>query len=283
MGISNGLLASNAQSITNGLANSTSSSSANGVPNNVGVIPGVLPTIVQAASWNAPVGQRARANGNLEHSFPSMNGLGQELFDANGNMPLSEEERMHMMNAAEQKISELFEILRIDRNDPNATETPRRLAKMWVNEIFRGRYEPAPYITVFPNRKQVDELVISKGIKVMSVCSHHWQTITGNCAIGYIPGGHVIGLTKLPRGVDWFSRRGQIQEELGEQIADYLEMLLKPKALGVVISSKHFCMIARGVASHENDSLMVTSVMRGGLLEDSSLRNEFLRLIGSDV
>lgn len=226
---------------------------------------------------------RAVAQDIAPHAFPMLNALGQELFDANGNLPLSEAERVQMMAAAEQKISELFEILRINRNDPNATETPRRLAKMWVNEIFRGRYEPAPYITVFPNRKNVDELVISKGIKVMSVCSHHWQTISGTCAIGYIPGEHVIGLSKLTRVVDWFSRRGQIQEELGEQIADYLEMLLKPKALGVIISSKHYCMIARGVASHENDSLMVTSVMRGGLLGDASLRHEFLRLIGNDV
>lgn len=228
-----------------------------------------------------PIGEENNSTGDL--AFHTHNAIGQALFDANGNLPLDNEERQQMMSAAEQKIAELFDILRINRNDPNATETPRRLAKMWVNEIFRGRFEPAPYITVFPNRKNVHELVISKGIKVMSVCSHHWQTISGTCAIGYIPGDHVIGLSKLTRIVDWFSRRGQIQEEMGEQIADYLDMLLKPKAIGVVISSKHYCMIARGVASHENDSLMVTSVMRGTLLTDTNLRTEFFRLIGNDV
>jgi GTP cyclohydrolase I len=150
---------------------------------------------------------------------------------------------------------------------------------MMVNELFSGRFSEPPKITVFPNRKNVDELIISKGIEVMSVCSHHWQTISGECAIGYIPNEHVIGLSKLSRVVDWFSRRGQIQEELGEQIADYLEELMHPKALGVVIKARHYCMIARGVRGSEANSLMVTSVMRGLLLEEFNLRNEFLKLI----
>jgi len=201
------------------------------------------------------------------------------LFDANGNHALTDEERHDMQLKLEQKFSEIFEILRIDRKDPNSTDTPRRLAKMWVNELFIGRFTPPPTITVFPNRKEVDELVISSGIKVMSVCSHHWQTISGTCAIGYLPDKHVIGLSKLNRIVDWFARRGQIQEELGEQIADFLEELLQPKALGVVIKSKHFCMIARGVNESEDNALMTTSVMRGELRTDASLRHEFLRLL----
>lgn len=203
----------------------------------------------------------------------------QRPFDANGNMPLSIEEREDMIHKLEGKFSEILEILKIDRKDPNSTDTPKRLAKMWVNELFIGRYTESPVITVFPNRKEVDELVISSGIKVMSVCSHHWQPITGTCAIGYLPGDYVIGLSKLTRIVDWFARRGQIQEELGEQIADYLEELLKPRALGVVIKSKHYCLIARGVNESEDKAIMTTSVMRGGLRSDSSLRNEFLRLI----
>jgi len=200
-------------------------------------------------------------------------------FDANGSLPLSIEEREDMIHKLEGKFSEILEILKIDRKDPNSTDTPKRLAKMWVNELFIGRYTESPVITVFPNRKEVDELVISSGIKVMSVCSHHWQPITGTCAIGYLPGDYVIGLSKLTRIVDWFARRGQIQEELGEQIADYLEELLKPRALGVVIKSKHYCLIARGVNESEDKAIMTTSVMRGGLRSDSSLRNEFLRLI----
>jgi len=146
-------------------------------------------------------------------------------------------------------------------------------------ELYKGRFDPPPALTVFPNRKKVDELVISKNNTVMSVCSHHWQTISGTCTVGYLPGDKVIGLSKISRIVDWFSRRGQIQEELGEQIADYIEELIQPKALGVVIKSRHYCMIARGVTEDEDKSVMITSVMRGGLGTDFNLRNEFLKLI----
>ncbi len=211
--------------------------------------------------------------------YPTRNSAGRKLFDANGNMTVSAEEREEMITAVESKFAEIFEILRIDRNDPNSTDTPFRLARMWINELLDGRYSPPPKITVFPNRKCVDELVISKGIKVMSVCSHHWQPISGTCAIGYVPREKVIGLSKFTRIVEWFSRRGQIQEELGEQIADFLTELLDPIALGVVISSKHYCMIARGVEAHDS-SVMITSVMRGELSTNHTLRNEFLQLIG---
>jgi GTP cyclohydrolase I len=211
--------------------------------------------------------------------FPKKNESGQTLFDANGNMHVSREERDSMIEELSAKFGEIFNILRIDRNDPNSMNTPHRLAKMWVNELFAGRFDPAPKITVFPNRKQVDELIISRNITVMSVCSHHWQPISGKCAIGYIPGDYVLGLSKLSRIVEWFSRRGQIQEELGEQIADFIEDIIKPKALGVVIESKHYCMIARGVNESEEKASMVTSVMRGILRDELPLRNEFLTLI----
>ena len=213
--------------------------------------------------------------GNL---YPTQSRSGQQLFDANGNMPLSAEEKEEMIAAVEQKFAEIFDVMRIDRNDPNSTDTPFRLARMWVNELFDGRFSAAPKITVFPNRRQVGEIVISKGIKVMSVCSHHWQPISGTCAIGYIPRDKVIGLSKFTRIVEWFSRRGQIQEELGEQIADFLVEILDPVAVGVVIDSKHYCMIARGVEAHDSSS-MVTSVMRGELATNPALRTEFLQLI----
>ncbi|ROL58913.1 GTP cyclohydrolase I [Bacteroidetes/Chlorobi group bacterium ChocPot_Mid] len=212
-------------------------------------------------------------------SFPTKNQWGELLFDANGNKKLSEHELQIMIERLEQKFIEVTEILRMSRNDPNTAQTPYRVAKMLVNELFSGRFSEGPKLTVFPNRKKVDELIISKGIEVMSVCSHHWQTISGHCAIGYIPEESVIGLSKMSRVVQWFSRRGQIQEELGEQIADYIEELIHPKALGVVIKARHYCMIARGVRGSETDSLMITSVMRGLLLDEMNLRNEFLKLI----
>jgi GTP cyclohydrolase I len=211
--------------------------------------------------------------------YPTSNQFGEELFDANGNVPLSDEERHTMIKRLEGKFGEVMEILRISRNDPNSTITHKRIARMFVNELFVGRFEAPPKCTVFPNRKKVDELIISKGIEVMSVCSHHWQPMSGECAIAYIPGRYIVGLSKLSRIVNWFSRRGQIQEELGEQIADYLVNLIQPKALGVVIKAKHYCMIARGVRGSEEKSTMITSVMRGYLANDLNLRNEFLRLM----
>lgn len=214
--------------------------------------------------------------GNL---YPTVNSKGQPLFDANGSLPLTELEQLEMVQTLELKFAEIFDVLRIDRNDPNSTDTPFRLARMWVTELMAGRFTHAPRLTVFPNRKAVDELVISKGIKVMSVCSHHWQPISGTCAIGYVPRDKVIGLSKFTRIVEWFSRRGQIQEELGEQIADFLVELLDPIALGVVVSSKHYCMIARGVEA-DDSSVMITSVMRGELATNHTLRNEFMQLIG---
>ncbi len=215
----------------------------------------------------------------IKSSYPKNNAEGLKLFDANGNVPLTKDERKKMIKKLDKKFVEIMDILRISLNDPNSTLTPHRIAKMFVNELFAGRFEPAPKVTVFPNRKKVDNLIISKGIEIMSVCSHHWQPISGECAISYIPGDFVIGLSKLTRIVNWFARRGQIQEELGEQIADYLENLLHPKALGVVIKARHYCMIARGVRGSEDKSFMITSVMRGYLQTDSKLRNEFLKLL----
>jgi GTP cyclohydrolase I len=215
----------------------------------------------------------------LTEEFPKTNILGYPLFDANGNSEISEEERLEMISQLERKFSEVLDILRMSRNDPNSTNTPKRMARMYVNELLAGRFSPPPKLTVFPNRKKVEDLIISKGITVMSLCSHHWQPITGECIIGYIPGDYVLGLSKFNRIVDWFSRRAQIQEELGEQIADYIQNLIKPQALGVIIKAKHYCIIARGVREVEDKALMITSVMRGLMMDDMNLRNEFLRLI----
>ena len=208
--------------------------------------------------------------------YPDTNIAGYKL---NDNFPLADEEREEMLIALEQKFSEVMDILRISKNDPNSRYTPKRVSRMYVNELFSGRYESAPRITVFPNRNKVENLVISKGIKIMSTCSHHWQTISGDCTIGYIPNEHVVGISKLTRIVQWFAKRPQIQEELGEQIADFIEYLIKPHALAVVINARHYCMIARGVNASEKDSRMITSVMRGWIMDDFNLRNEFMKLI----
>lgn len=216
----------------------------------------------------------------MENEFNELlNHAGKQLFDANGSMALTPEERAQMVKELEEKFTEILNILRISQKDPNCEKTPARLAKMYVNEIFNGRFSPPPDITFFPNRKEVDNLIISKGIRIMSICSHHWQPIVGKCTIGYIPNERVIGISKITRIVEWFARRGQIQEELGEQIADYIQSLLQPKALGVVINARHYCMIARGVQGDEENTMMTTSVMRGYMRNDLNLRNEFMNLI----
>ncbi|MCS7176582.1 MAG: GTP cyclohydrolase I [Candidatus Kapabacteria bacterium] len=205
------------------------------------------------------------------------------LADANGNLRLTVEELQQMEQELERKFADILRILRIDPSDPNSADTPKRLARMWVRELFRGRYEPPPRCTVFPNRRQVSGIVMSRGIDVRSVCSHHWQPIIGQCVIGYVPDEYIIGLSKLNRVVEWFSRRGQVQEELTEQIADFLQDRLRPKALGVILACRHYCMILRGVEGDEEQAIMVTAAWRGELATNPELRQEFLRLAAIEV
>ncbi len=152
------------------------------------------------------------------NDFPKLNMYGQELFDSNDNSPLSEKERLDMIIKLEAKFSEILDIMRISRQDPNSTHTPYRVAKMFVNELFEGRYTKPPKITIFPNRKHVNNLIISQGIEIMSVCSHHWQTISGKCVVGYIPGDFVVGVSKLSRIVQWFSADHKFRKNLESKL-----------------------------------------------------------------
>lgn len=168
--------------------------------------------------------------------------------------------------------------LRIDTdNDPNSRETAERVAKMYTREIFTGRFSTPPKITVFPNTKQVDQMVVTGPLTVKSFCSHHFMPIVGQCWVGYIPDASLIGLSKVPRVVEWFSRRPQIQEELCEQISGHLYSLLHPKGLGVYIEAQHFCQSHRGVNENPN-SLMHTTSLRGNF-QDLSAKQEFLSMI----
>jgi len=180
---------------------------------------------------------------------------------------------------AEIHIQNLLEALVIDTdNDHNTQETAKRVAKMFVKEIFAGRYEPMPKVTTFPN-VGYDQMYISGPIKIRSMCAHHMMPIVGNCWVGIKPGERVIGLSKFNRLVDWVASRPQIQEEMTEQIADVIEDATKPKGIAVVIKAEHFCMTHRGVREHESD--MTTSVMRGEFRDEQMLRNEFLNLMNN--
>ncbi len=185
----------------------------------------------------------------------------------------------NLKKEVEQKVLELLKSLVIDvDNDHNTHDTAKRVAKMYIDEVFAGRYQKRPDITVFPNIKDLDELYTLGPIKVKSACSHHFVEIEGYCWVGVYPSDMVIGISKIARIVDWVCRRPHIQEEMSIILANELEDIMNPKGLGVVIKAKHHCMTWRGVK--EDASEMVTSVMRGALREDT-LKSEFFNLIKS--
>ncbi len=183
----------------------------------------------------------------------------------------------------EEVASQMTHVLRslvIDiESDHNTRGTARRMAKMYLNEVFHGRYAPLPDVTEFPNVSKLNELMIVGPISVRSACSHHFCPIVGRLWIGVLPNGdsNLIGLSKYSRIAEWILTRPQIQEEAIVQLADLLVNLLKPDGLAVVMEADHFCVHWRGVK--DEGSKMITSVMRGSCLDNSALRREFLSLI----
>lgn len=178
------------------------------------------------------------------------------------------------------KMSGVLDALVIDTvSDHNTQDTARRVAKMYLNEVFRGRYVPAPPVTEFPNAEGLNELMIVGPITVRSACSHHFCPIMGKLWIGLIPNQHsnLIGLSKYSRLAEWIMSRPQIQEEAITQMADLLMSKVAPDGLAVVMQADHFCMHWRGVK--DTETKMVNSVMRGSFLKDVALRREFLSLI----
>lgn len=164
-------------------------------------------------------------------------------------------------------------------HDHNTRETAKRVAKMFVREVFSGRYEHAPRVTEFPNVERLNELNIVGPLSVRSACSHHLCPIVGRLWVGVLPNAssNLIGLSKYGRLVNWVMSRPQIQEEAVKQLADLLEHRIEPDGLAVVMEADHFCMHWRGIK--ENDAKMVTSVMRGAFLVDPALRREFMTLL----
>jgi GTP cyclohydrolase I len=178
---------------------------------------------------------------------------------------------------AEAAVASLLLALRIDYSrDHNTQDTPGRVARMLVREVFAGRYQAPPRITDFPNVKKLDELYTVGPIAVRSCCAHHLCPIEGEAYVGVIPGERIIGLSKFSRLTEWVMARPQIQEEATVQLADEIERLIEPRGLGVIVSARHSCMTWRGV--REPNSRMVTSVMRGLFRENDAARSELLAL-----
>jgi len=197
---------------------------------------------------------------------------------SNDNVVLTREEKDDMISKVEEKFEEIFDLLHFNRNDPQLEESPHRIAKMYVNEVFSGNYDEQPKITVFPNTKEYDEMVVLGPIQIKSMCSHHWMPFLGNAYVAYIPGDKVVGISKLVRITKWFMRRPQIQEELTKQIADFVQETLDPLGVAVFIEATHMCMVMRGVEESENSS-MRTSDLRGVFRSKPEVREEFFHLI----
>ena len=185
-----------------------------------------------------------------------------------------------LLDEVEQKMQAVLDSMVIDTaSDHNTSNTARRVAKMYLNEVFKGRYVAAPAITEFPNAEHLNELMIVGPITVRSACSHHFCPVIGKVWIGIMPNEHtnVIGLSKYARLAEWVMGRPQIQEEAVVQLADLIMEKTQPDGLAIVMEATHYCMAWRGVK--DLDSKMINSVMRGQFLKDSTLRREFLALI----
>jgi GTP cyclohydrolase I len=208
----------------------------------------------------------------------------QKRFHANDNISefIEPGELELLLDEVQDKMQGVLDSMVIDTaSDHNTADTARRVAKMYVNEVFKGRYSRGPSITEFPNAEHLNELMIVGPITVRSACSHHLCPVIGKIWIGVLPNKNtnVIGLSKYARLVDWIMGRPQIQEEAVVQLADLIQEKTQPDGLAVVMEASHFCMSWRGV--REMDSKMLNSVMRGAFLTNPELRREFLSLVSS--
>ena len=203
-------------------------------------------------------------------------------FHANDNIAefIQPGELDHLLDEVTEKMQTVLDSMVIDtENDHNTQDTARRVAKMYLKEVFKGRYTESPEVTEFPNAEHLNELMIVGPITVRSACSHHLCPVIGQIWIGVLPNEHtnVIGLSKYARLAEWIMGRPQIQEEAVVQLADLIQRKTQPDGLAIVMEASHFCMGWRGVK--DMDSKMINSVMRGVFLKDANLRREFLALI----
>jgi len=175
-------------------------------------------------------------------------------------------------------FTNIMNTLGLDLRDDSLNDTPNRVAKMFVNEIFWGLdTDNFPKCTTVQNKMGYESLVIEKGITTMSSCEHHFVTIDGKTSIAYIPKDKVLGLSKLNRIVEYFAKRPQIQERLTEQIFYALEYILETSDIAVLVDGQHYCVKSRGV--EDTDSSTITSKLGGSFKDNSALRAEFMNLI----
>ena len=189
--------------------------------------------------------------------------------------------RTEQIDKIEGHFTEIMKILHLDLSDDSLTETPKRVAKMYVNEIFWGLdYDAFPKCTAVSNKISYDEMVVERNVNVQSNCEHHFVVIDGLATVAYIPNKKVLGLSKINRIVEYFSKRPQIQERLTEQVYHALQYILETDNIAVVISAQHFCVKSRGV--EDTGSSTITSKLGGVFKTDPNVRTEFMRLVSID-
>ena len=172
-------------------------------------------------------------------------------------------------------FTEIMKTLGLDLKDDSLKDTPKRVAKMYVQEIFKGlALENFPKMTSIENKMNYDQMVVVQNIEMLSTCEHHFQPIQGFATVAYIPSKKVLGLSKINRVVNFFAKRPQVQERLTKQIADCLQQVLQTNDVAVHINAKHFCVISRGV--EDLHSSTVTCDLRGEFKNNAETRNEFL-------
>ena len=230
----------------------------------------------------APAADHASEGCPLSSIIRARMRLADKRFHANDNISdfIQVGELEGLLDEVEVKMQGVLDSLVIDtEHDHNTHGTARRVAKMYLNEVFKGRYLPQPAITEFPNAERLNELMIVGPITVRSACSHHFCPVIGKLWIGVLPNQDttVIGLSKYARLAEWVMGRPQIQEEAVVQLADLIQSKTLPDGLAIVMEASHLCMGWRGVK--DMNSKMVNSVMRGAFMTDMTLRREFLALL----
>lgn len=187
-------------------------------------------------------------------------------------------DRKDKIEKIEHHFTAIMQTLGLDLADDSLIETPKRVAKMYVNEIFWGLdYDAFPKCTAVENKMQYDEMVVERGVNVQSNCEHHFVVIDGVATVGYIPNKKVLGLSKINRIVEYFSKRPQIQERLTEQIYHALQYILETDNIGVVIDAQHYCVKSRGV--EDVGSSTVTSKLGGCFKNEPAVRTEFMNIV----
>jgi GTP cyclohydrolase I len=197
---------------------------------------------------------------------------------SNGNVPRTEEEIENMIKEATVHYGKFLEAVGFDyKADPQTIDTPKRVSKAWLKDLIIGSVSNEPNITTFPNEENYDGLVVQGGIPVTSMCAHHNLAFTGYATVAYLPGEQVVGLSKLNRIVEWFSRRPQMQESLTQQIHNYIAEKMDCSSVAVSIACKHTCCSHRGI---KHNSVMTTNKFSGAFMEkDNLIREEFLHAI----